>query len=160
MPDGLWRSRFPCLFLSKHRLNQKGSKRKFSRSQNKGKCGFHRGSHFFKPKSLCTLKRQILCLNSDSVLLSKSFNLRSPSVLICKQPFLNDLTGFSGQASHAGSRSSLGLPVYWPLVPCYALHTLPSKLFAFILPRVYFSHSSSLKFHCALSLSPGQAATV
>lgn len=90
-------------------------------------------------------------------LLSKSFNLRSPSVFICKQPFLNDPTGVLGQSSHAGSHLSLGLPV--PLAsPCAHLYPppLPSKVIHFYFTQVYFSHSSSLTFHCALSLSPGQ----
>lgn len=130
---------FPCLFLSKHRLTKGSNRKGFSRSQNK-EVWISQGKSLFLNQSLCTLKRQeILCLNSGFCLLSKSFGLRSPSVLICKQPFLNDLTDFQDKPPMLAHARLLVFLSHWPPWCAFVPSTLfPSKVIRFILPRCIF----------------------
>lgn len=88
-------------------------------------------------------------------LLSKSFNLRSPASSFVNNP--SSMTPLEFWDNPPMLAHALGLPV--PLAsPCAHLYPppLPSQVIRFYLTQVYFSHSSSLTFHCALSLSPGQ----
>ena len=88
-------------------------------------------------------------------LLSKSFNLRSPASSFVNNP--SSMIPLEFWDNPPMLAHALGLPV--PLAsPCAHLYPppLPSQVIRFYLTQVYFSHSSSLTFHCALSLSPGQ----
>lgn len=132
---------FPASFFASTDWIKKGPRGNDSQDPRTKEVWISQGkdNHFLN-QSLCIPKRQEILFEFWFCLLSKPFNLRSPSVFICKQPFLNDPTGFSGQSSHAGSRSSLGLPV--PLAsPCAHLYPppLPSSYSLLFYPGLFFS---------------------
>ena len=145
MPDGLRRNQLPLpLSFQAQTESKKAKEERILKIPEQREVWISQGtdSHFLN-QSLYSKKAGNSMFKFWFCLLSKSFNLRSPSVFICKQPFLNDLTGFSGRASHAGSRSSLGLPVplaspgaHWCPPP------LPRKVICFHFTQLYFSDIS------------------